>query len=74
MWFWNKKPKAEHWSKKFAKVHQWLPSRRPTYKNILTGNVVVLEKVGDQTVTLRRSCGKLDQVSWHCFEKNYIKN
>jgi len=74
MWFWENKPKGEHWSKKFAKVHTWIPSRRPTYKNTLTGNVVVLDKVCDQTVTLRRTCGKVEQISWHSFEKNYIKN
>lgn len=74
MWFWEKKRPTKHWSQKFAKVHTWLPSRRPTYQNKLTGTVYTLDKVGDQTVTLRRSCGKVEQISWHSFEKNFIKN
>lgn len=74
MWPWNKKAKEQHWTQKYAQVHTWIPSRRPTYKNTLTGTEVVLDKVGDQTVTLRRSCGKVEQISWHSFEKNYIKN
>ena len=58
----------------YKNVESWLPSNRPKFKSILTGNIVTLEKVSeDGTVTYRKSCGSLRTTSRASFYNEYRK-
>lgn len=45
------------WTSTLARVHDWMPSQRPKYKDTRTGTVYRLDKVEPREVWLTKSCG-----------------
>ena len=55
----------------YQKVHEWLPSNRPIFKWLLTGELVRLDKVLPSEVLITKSCGKNRRVRKGAFLKEF---
>ena len=60
------------WALQLANVQNWLPSRRPRYRDTRTGMVYRLDKVEPRAVWLTKSCGSKRSFSPAEFE-NFFK-
>lgn len=55
----------------YRKVHEWLPSNRPIFKWLLTGELVRLDKVLTSEVIITKSCGKNRRVRKGAFLREF---
>lgn len=63
----NKKNPLEN----YAHVRDWLPSRRPRFKNLLTREEVTLLDVTDDEVIVLRHCGSTRRIRKGTFVNTY---